>query len=380
MRSIVGAVALALGLATAGIVPATAAPADSWETRAMIEAYQRDYPGLTRGQAVAAREGQEQRIAFLEQLQAQQPDSFGGSWYDPRTDTEHVNVVGSASAASVQQTGAKLGLHTTTHQVALSLKDLVSVAVQTQSKVDVIGNRLVAANAGAAQQQAVPETCTDRLHCGTPLRSGIVLWAQGLGNVCSLGFTARATDSSRWAVTAGHCGTLTGDGGIWGHGEQTIGPIRYGRDSGNIDVARIHVTGSYWSTGGYFFNANTPNTPLPVDYAITYRGTIQVGDAVCLSAWHSTVGNACGTIVDAFGSRNMPQVSFDACPGDSGGGWYFLTSSGTRWAYGIHHGQPDNTTLTCHNHAANDSIFTALPDLNDWWDSTTAATLRVEYR
>lgn len=47
------------------------------------------------------------------------------------------------------------------------------------------------------------------------MRSGIVLWAATAGDhQCSLGFTARAGDGSRWAVTAGHCGAIlpAGDG------------------------------------------------------------------------------------------------------------------------------------------------------------------------
>ena len=43
-----------------------------------------------------------------------------------------------------------------------------------------------------------------------------------------------------------------------------------------------------------------------------------------------------GTNSDA-GVRGMARVDgLDACGGDSGGGWYWLSSSGNRYAYGIH--------------------------------------------
>ncbi|GIH11338.1 hypothetical protein Rhe02_94050 [Rhizocola hellebori] len=355
--------------------PATAAPSGAWETEAIVAAYQRGYPGLTESQARRAYSGQERRIRLLEQLQTQQLDSFGGSWYDPYTDTQHINTVTQPAAEEALALSAGLGLKTTTHPVTISLKELRAQATKAGATVDVINNRLNY----QTQTDSAPEACTDKYNCGRPLRSGVVLWARNYGEICSLGFTARGGDRSKWAITAGHCAEATGEGVTYGHGEQPIGPIKYSRNSGEVDVARIHVQGTYWSTGGYFFNLEDANTPIEVDHAIDNRGTIQIGDAVCLSSWHSTLTESCGTITTAFGVRGMPTVNFDACSGDSGGGWYFPTTDGTRWAYGIHRGQ-SSSGITCHQHTLNDSVFTALPDINAWWDTTTASTLRVEER
>jgi streptogrisin C len=389
-------------------------PPEVPEIGAMINAYLRDDPGLTYEQAERAVLGQESRIRFLERLQAENPGGFGGSWYEPKTNTQHVNTVGAAAASQTEAVGAELGLTLVVHPVDHSLGTLEAIAaeinagrhptlgaagvdrarpdpVNSQVTVGLPADELARFPAGqtlawpivlqAAEPKPspVPSVCTDRLHCGRPLRSGIVLWASGRGNQCSLGFTARATDGSRWAVTAGHCGANNGGQGvIWGHGEQYIGPIRHGRNSGNIDVARILVQNPYWTTGGWFFNAYDPNTPVPVDYAIAERGTIQKGDAVCLSAWHSRIGENCAMIYLEYGDRGMPQVNYGSCPGDSGGGWYHITASGYRIAYGIHHG--GSTTPNCSGTEGGDSIFTAIPDLNAWWDDTTTALLRVEYR
>jgi streptogrisin C len=388
-------------------------PARIPQFQAVIDAYQRDYPSLTDDQAARAAEGQEHRLRLLEGLQAQNPDGFGGSWYDPLTNIQHINAVGATAATLAGRLGTAHDLNVVTHQVTHSFAELQAVsAVINAGKHPLLGStavgaaapdirtnrvtvtlpvsdldRLRADNAALSSlivlkqgdtRATVPDVCYTRLSCTSPLRSGIVLWATRPGNhTCSLGFTARAGDGSRWAVTAGHCGAVTGEFGIWGHGQTPIGPIQAGRDYHNIDIARIQVS-SAWQTGGYLYDFFQPNIPAALHYAITARGTIQHGDAVCLSAWHSTAAN-CGTIVQPFGPRGMAQVSFDACNGDSGGGWFYVNHNGERWAYGIHHGQAYNAD-TCHDHARNDSTFTTVPDMNAFWDATTASRLRLEER
>lgn len=370
-------------LASVLVAPvAHAASGEPWEAAAAVAAYLRDYPGLTPSQARSAYVGQAQRIRMLEKIQAQQVDGFGGSWYDPRTNTQHINSVGEAFAQTARTLGGDLGLTIVTHPVKYTVKELKAQAAQTQAKVDVVNNRLVAA---PAQERSGLDACTDRFNCGKPLRGGLVLWNTFFGRanpLCSSGFTARATDGSKWVFTAGHCANPSGEGITWAHGDQGIGPIKYFVNAGNVDVARIHVRNSYWSTGGYIFNDAAPDSPLAVNGAIEYRDTIQPGDSVCLAAWHSTPSEACGTIVDSYSVDGMPSVTFDACQGDSGGGWYYAgPSGGERIAYCIHHGWTGPGPGTnCHMHAIDDSLFTAVPDMNAYWDSTASATIRVEVR
>lgn len=378
---------------------------------ALVDAYQRDYPTLTDYQALRAALGQEHRIRLLERLQSQNLAGFGGSWYDPLTDTQHINAVGTATATQAAKIGAEAGLTVVTHQVSYSFTELRAIADEINAgrhpvfgatainaaTPEVRTNKVTVALATADLDRFrsakaaltsvivlkerdtrswVQDACVDRETCTTPLRSGIGLWMHSRRPAeCSLGFTARAGDGSRWAVTAGHCGSASGEFATWGHSAAAIGPIQAGRDSGNIDIARIHVTNPVWQTGGYLYDFFQPNVPAPLHYSITARGTIQAGDGVCLSALHSQRDN-CGTIVTAFGYRGMPQVTFDACAGDSGGGWFHITSYGENWAYGIH----SSSGAPCHFHATYDSVFTAVPDMNDFWDATTAALLRLEER
>jgi streptogrisin C len=62
--------------------------------------------------------------------------------------------------------------------------------------------------------------------------------------------------------------------------------------------------------------------------------------------------------------RGLVRVNgFDACGGDSGGGWYWLTSSGNRIAYGLH----SRSSTGCHgSEGGSKSWFTALPVAKFW--------------
>jgi len=84
---------------------------------------------------------------------------------------------------------------------------------------------------------------------------------------------------------------------------------------------------------------------------------------VCLSAnvLDPNGSNHCGTV----GSLSDPQGrgmvlvnGYDACGGDSGGGWYWIPASVNRHAYGIH----SSSDLGCSGSGAgNRSWFTAVP-------------------
>ena len=400
------------------LAPGAAEPPEFAELAAV---FQRDYPGLTAAQARTAVVGQSRRLAFLERLGRTALARVGGGWYDPRQDRLHVRVLGAAGRDAVSRQARDAGVRVTLEPARYSYVDLeqraaavnrglsrVELAADAWAVADGQLNRVVLSVAGRtaadsararfANDPAVvvkefapgsdtEEACIDRYHCGAPARSGIAIGidADGAGpgeaeTFCSLGFTAAASDGSRWVVTAGHCSegiatSCPSSTGCWGHGQQYFGPMRQVRDSGNVDVARIRRDNPYWTMGGYMFNAYNPSTTVNVDYAILSRFTIQVGQGVCLSAQYSEIGVACGTITTTSGYRGFIEVGFDACPGDSGGGWYWLSQSGERWEYGIHHGGD----LTCHV-AGNISRFTAGPDIYAYWDANSAATIRFEYR
>jgi hypothetical protein len=402
------------------------------ELRALVAAYLRSYPGMSEEQARTAVLGQAKRTAMLEWLQATLPDHFGGSWYDPRTNTQHLYLMSDAAKGRAEGYARELGLKSSIEPAAYSYRELEALAKEANTRLAADGlsarqiyaavdgsvNRVAIVTTGSAQNEAVderyghdarivvkhttnanklyPGVCTSRTACGKPARSGIVIGIDpdGAGSrvasqVCSLGYTAAGSDGSRWVITAGHCGAEPPSGtkcGIstfaycWGHGEQYFGLMRDSYDSGNVDVGRIKIENAYWTTGGYFYNASSPNTPLDVDLAIRYRSTLQNGDGACQSMWHAVFGASCGTIVSvSCCGRGLVRVDIPQCPGDSGGGWYQLVGS-ERWAIGIHHGGFGTHPFDCHP-PDDDSVFSALPDINAYWDSTTVGfALRVQAR
>lgn len=406
------------------------------EYQSMVDAYLRDYPGVPLDRARVAVETQGRRIAMLEELGRTGAADFGASWYDPRTNLEHVLVTSDAMAATVRALAARHGVDVVVGRARYRLRDLTALAARINAALtpDMVLERSVFAVADSTMNRvkvitrtperaaealavyandprvvveqgggtAAPTACTSRTSCGAPFRSGISVgrdWDAGGPQqaevYCSAGFTARATDGSRWMITAGHCAGAWEDagvssscasaayGGCWGHGQQWWGPIRDNWPYGvppyaNIDVARARRDNTYWTAGGYMYNAAAPNSPVDVDAAIEFRFTIQVGDPVCQSMLHAVPGASCGTVTnvahpDWYG---MVAVSIDSCVGDSGGGWYML--SGTqRWAVGIQ-SAADNGSA-CHG-AGEKSYFSAIPDINAYWDNTSAATIRFEYR
>jgi hypothetical protein len=90
---------------------------------------------------------------------------------------------------------------------------------------------------------------------------------------------------------------------------------------------------------------------------------IWTGDVVCLAAnfTQPNGANLCGVVGSAMDPsvRGMVRVDgLDGCPGDSGGGWYWLTNSGRRIAYGLH----SRSDTGCHgDQGGSHSWFSALP-------------------
>jgi streptogrisin C len=191
-----------------------------------------------------------------------------------------------------------------------------------------------------------------------------MLWRGSSGNnVCSVGFTARNSSNQRFTYTAGHCSN--GPGVTWGTGGQTIGPMGASMNSGPIDASVISVTNSWFTgdLGGELYNQFAAGKTVPVRGVAPSLSFIWTGDVVCLAAnFTQPSGNSfcgvVGAVVDPF-ERGLVRVNgFDACPGDSGGAWYWLPSSGNRFAYGLHSRSDDG----CHgSNGGSHSWFSALP-------------------
>lgn len=235
---------------------------------------------------------------------------------------------------------------------------------------------------------SVDEACTGKpYNCGAPLRGGIGVWHEGepyTSPSCSLGYTATGSDGSWWAITAGHCSITRNSnaGEDFGHGEQVFGPMRHFKDTTlypyNLDYLRARIDNSYWRQirpGGYLVQVNSSNlvvnAPVILEGYVAARYQIEKDEYVCLVAVSPDAGDACGVISDEYATYNMPQVEYDACPGDSGGAWVWRASSGLI-GYGIHQGGrtgcPQLEDPPGQNDSRGWSQFTTIPDLHQYWD------------
>jgi streptogrisin C len=379
------------GIAAASAGTATAGAADTGANafEAGVAAYKAAYPKLSDAQARADAAGADARRAVYDAAAADAA-TFGGAWFDPATGI--VNIAGTTDAAITRAAalGKQYAVAVRPYKVkrsaatleadAASLragKDELGKAARGNVGVDVKTNELVVAlpqssrssmaSAAAARGARIVSTsdvkpvadagCTTRADCDWTIRAGAIMWrGTTTSNTpwCSVGFTGRNAAGTRFVLTAGHC--TTGIGINWGIGGQNIGPMGTSVDSGVVDTSAIGVTNSWFTgdTGGeiYISGAVSGGTADVKGVAPTV-GYMVAGETVCLSANFtapSTFGNSCGVLgtnSDA-GVRGMARVDgLDACGGDSGGGWYWLSSSGNRYAYGIH----SRSDTGCHGDA-----------------------------
>jgi streptogrisin C len=438
-RLVLGATVLAVALSTTG-APAFGQPANTLAPRApalldtsfpefglIVDAYLRSYPGLSREDAVRAAQLSPRRFGLVKQLATEHSTGFGGAWYDPSTNTLHMNIVDDPAEQAAEQVGGAWGLAVATTRVRYSLETLQQISDDIKygvthvpgkrwAAVDVTANavqvgveparlreaadtfglagpdRTLRADGTAAPVRltaALPasdaheEACTDRFHCGRPARSGVSLWTGAEGNdICSTGFTARthASPVSYWIVTAGHCSA--GINARYGHGEQFFGPLRSATNVAGLDVARIRKDNTYWTTGGHMYSDTGTAHVVRVDNVAPARGWILQGEGVCLTARGGAICGVIENVADPVSEGLMRVRNADGCPGDSGGGWYWPGGATFgRVAYGIHEGQPRNQASSCHAAGAG-SVFTAVPDIVTHWDRQDAvgANLRFESR
>jgi streptogrisin C len=363
---------------------------------AAAKAYRTAFPQMSQAAAENAARQQETRKALHARITAGSgANTFAGAWYEPTSNTSHVAATTAAARAQAASAGRALGLKVVVHSATRSYAQLESQATALRTSktglgkvaagnvgIDVRTNSVVAAvparqlatlrrSAGNAVKLVAKSTdkveadygCTARNACDYTIRAGSMLWRGSAGNnVCSVGFTGRQTNNQRWVLTAGHCSN--GNGVTWGTGSAYIGPMYASVDTGAYDAGLIQVTNPWfrYDQGGEIYQSVYVNGVAPT------LGYIWAGDTVCLSANYTnpTGPNFCGVI----GTNSDPSVrgmarvnGLDACGGDSGGGWYWLTSAGKRIAYGLH----SRSDVGCHGSSGGSrSWFSPLPTVKNW--------------
>ncbi|WP_407562822.1 hypothetical protein [Streptomyces sp. 184] len=373
-----------------------------------VRAFQESFPGVSDEEAWRRIRAEDGRVALISGLAKDDADTFGGSWYDGAADTQHLQATTAEAADRFGGLAAERGINVEVHRVDYSYAQLTAEAERARAgehpvlgdaargdaAVDVEANRVVAGLASADLKAArndtlavpdtfrikprsttdpsglpiVDEVCDSRAECSKPLRGGIAVKSPDVG--CSLGFTAyeNGHPKRKFAITAGHCG---GKDERLKHGNWTIGDfdrVVFDNDSGT-DVSRARVENTHWlsSSLGWLYNPGAHDDPYPVTGRLTSETGIQNGQTVCLSAQHNPEdGNDCGTVDGVVGNGFIRVVGHDACPGDSGGGWYRPSGAG-RVAYGIHKGGAES----CHGDQGGDyDYFTSLPRTESRLDVT----------
>jgi streptogrisin C len=380
---------------------------------AAVSAYQAAFPKITLDQAKLAAAGQDDRKELYQLLADKEGGkSFGGAWFDPMANVLHVNVTNAEAGDGSVRLGKELGLDVEPALVEHSYGDLEAKAQEVRSRKDELGrlanaylgidvkrNALVMAlspDQAAANESALKEAgiiavkrptlklqadagCTSRAACDWTIRGGSMLWTGSPGNnVCSVGFTARTAANTRYTFTAGHCSG--GNGILWGTGGQDIGPLTSSRNTGPVDASIIRVDNPWfkYDSGGEMYNQFAAGKSVAVNSVAPTLGYIWSGDVVCLAAnFTSPNGSSFCGVVNTNSDpavRGMVRVDgLDACPGDSGGSWYWLTNSGRRIAYGLH----SRSDVGCHgDQGGSHSWFSPLPTIK----STYLPTLNVETR
>ena len=375
--AVTGAAITAL-VATSAVAAAADTPAADRGAPLKVAAdtYRAAFPGISDAAARAAAVDEDARKRIHETLTRDSASTYGGAWFDPPSGILHVNATTQRTAASAQRLARDLGVDVRTHLVRRSFTELerqaaalrqggnvLSRNARGQVGIDVETNRVVAAvpssRVNALRQLNLPSGvsvvsdprlrvvedagCTSRNACDWTIRAGSKLWrgSAASGFVCSVGFTARNASNTRFTYTAGHCSN--GNGVNWGTGALSIGPMAASRNVGVLDAAIIRVSNSWFTgdLGGEIYHETAPGRSLALNGVAPTVSYMLQGERVCLAANFTQPNgpNLCGVI----GAVSDPAVSgktrvngVDACPGDSGGGWYWLTSTNRRIAYGLH--------------------------------------------
>ena len=349
MARLAGTAVLAVGL-TVAFVPATDASPITDTASGLYSAMQRDL-GLTADQ-VSTRIAQESQANAAEaRLSGAFGDSFAGSWFDSSTGKLVVAVTDAARVQQIQSAGAtarvvpnnlaKLdAVKSTLDQRQASAPSSVTgwgVDTMTNSVVVSVLNGDAAGTAWATAQGARVETVAQ---APKPLWS--LIGGQAIRNSqarCSIAFSARS-GSSRFILTAGHCGEL---GGTWSGSGGTIGPV-FRFNFPTDDFAAIQITSSTAVQ-----TALVDRYSAGSDVTVAGSSPAAVGSSICRSG--STTGWHCGTVQATNQTVNygggdivfgLTRTSVCAEPGDSGGAYVSPNGATRVQAQGITSGGSGN--------------------------------------
>ncbi|SCL27510.1 hypothetical protein GA0074692_2362 [Micromonospora pallida] len=388
--AVVAVVSASMVVAPAHAADPVAADTGRDETQAAIVAYKAVYPTISDDAAKVAATQQETRKQLHEQL-AKEPQTYGGGHFDPLSGITHVALTSKESADRAAEAGRALGLTVDARVVERSYDELErladtvragtdELAVLAKGRVGVeVSSNTVTVALTAQEEASLPkgtvpswvtivpastdeieeDVCTSRANCNDSLRAGLVIHRSGGG--CSVGFTARSS-GVRWALTAGHCGG--GSVTNWSTAGTPIGPMHpvNAINSGPVDAGAIQVTNAGYAADTLGRIAISGSSWVPVKGRAHTMSFIWVGDVVCVSARYAapaTSGNPCGVVTktsDAAVRGLTRYEGYDPCSGDSGGGVYWLPSSGKRYAFGLH----SRSTSGC-NATPRKAWFSALP-------------------
>ncbi|MFF3752211.1 alpha-lytic protease prodomain-containing protein [Streptomyces sp. NPDC002018] len=347
--------------ATAGLVPAAAAPSAPSSPRSeapasagLLSAMQKDL-GLTKSQAEARLAAEKTATAVDGKARRAAGSSYGGSWFDADSGTLTVAVSSAGKAEAVRATGATVRLvqHSARQLDAAKARiDALSAPAGVASwHVDPKANTVVV-NVVAAQKsdndvrsfltrarQAGPVTVEETAAAPRTFAAGTVGGdPYYTGNVrCSIGFSVHGG-----FVTAGHCGRA--GAGVSGWDGSYIGNFQ-GSSFPDNDYAWVNV-GSGWWTAPVVLGWGSVS-----DQLVRGSNEAPIGASICRSG--STTHWRCGNLLAKNETVNYSQgavhqmtktsvcaeggdsggsfISGDQAQGVTSGGWGNCSSGGETW-------------------------------------------------
>ncbi len=351
MARFAGIALVAAGLVASFAAPAASAPANT-VAPGMLAAMQRDL-GLTVDQAYVRMVREARATAAETTLRDQLAGSFGGAWFDSTagklvvavTDASKVGQVNAAGASArvVNNSAAQLdALKASLDQrVATAPASVTGWYVDTKTN-SVVASVLGADPAGTAWAANLGARTEAVAQAPRPLWN--LISGQAIRNSqarCSIGFNARS-GSTRYVLTAGHCGEL---GGTWSGSGGTIGPVaRFNFPTD--DFAAIQITSS-----AAVQTALVDRFSSGSDVTVAGSTAAAVGSSICRSG--STTGWHCGTVQATNQTVNygggdivfgLTRTSVCAEPGDSGGAYVSPNGATRVQAQGITSGGSGNCT------------------------------------
>jgi streptogrisin C len=334
---------LAAGVALSFAAPAAGAPTvtvdRSSDSTSLHEALQRDL-GLSPQQAEVRFQQEKTAWATESTLRTALGSDFAASRFDASSGKLVVDVADASRAADVTAAGAvaRVVEHSAAELDAVTAKLDQGRASMPKSVtgwyVDDATNAVVLSAYGddaaaATWASALGADVQVKQVSARPQTFWNLIGGQAIttgGSRCSLGFNAKA-GSTRYVITAGHCGNL---GGTWSGVGGTIGPVANSSFPTN-DYSRIRVT-----------STSAVSTPLVDRYSsgsdVTVAGSTAAGNGAAVCRSGSTTGWHCGSITGLNQTvcysqgcvYQMIRTNVCAEPGDSGGSLVTNPGSGTR--------------------------------------------------